>query len=870
MNRPASPLRALLFALLVACGGGDGTPDATVDAAVDAPDSTADASPDAAPEPASTAHCDYETQPSTAGSGGAVTSGAIQAGTAEGILHLPIGSGLGGYTARADFMGSVTWPDRRFTAYSGSFKASVGVETWPRVRAVAITAGDETVVLLKADVIHSDELVLHDVTERLGSDYRGKVLFTTSHSHSAWGHYVSNTVLQIGSGRRRNQAHDRLVDDLVAAAEAALAARAPAQLGFAHDGDFDPENRVSRDRRSENDSLPNGVGKDHDLFVLRIDHADGSPMALLPMFGIHGTILGESNPLASTDAIGAIERALEESFDEEVLVMHLQGSAGDVSPSGTGGIDCRGAKPCYDFARAESVGHAAREAVLAAWTAAGDAMITTAEMEMLGRSVELGPDWDTFSVRGGSLTYAPMDGVSEPDLEIFDAEGNVISPIDEFNAPVGAALCGEEDPAIFLLGQLPGTRRAQTAYRSCVTVDVAAEILGEVMVLPFEEAMPACATTRTMLSALRIDDHVIVMLPGEPVTLFSDRLRAASPVSADNTIVLGYSQDHVGYLLTAEDWLEGGFEPTINMWGPLEGELISEQAEALMAMVMTPEREDGAEGAATRSVPPAPDDTDILPAPDPAPMAGTVPAVPWEKVYVRGGEALTQGQPAATVPRLGLVTFSWIGEDPMMANPLVTLERETAPGSDSWQPVTRRSGRAVVDQDFLLTHTPEPLFRDGEDPRTHHWAIEWQAVGPWGTEVDSELIDRVGIALGRYRFHVVGAGYELMSSPVEVLVGTVVVADATVTGTAVGATVSYHADDGFRLLHATRRSNDAIPLAEGVVDVELVLGAGGVVTFAGVATDADGAFSVDAAGDAGDVVAVRVRDGFDNAGEGAL
>lgn len=875
MHSAACSRRALLAftALLAACGGGGGTPDAAPDARVDAaPDAAVDARPDAAPpEPRSTAHCDYETQPSTAGAGGTVTGGAIEAGTAEQILHLPIGSGLGGYTARADFMGSVTWPDRRFTAYSGSFKASVGVETWPRVRALAITAGDETVVILKADLIHADELILHDVTERLGAEFRGKVLFTTSHSHSAWGHYISNTVLQIGSGRRRNQAHDQLVDDLVEAAEAALAMRAPAQLGFAHDGDFDPANQVNRDRRSENDSLPNGDNrKDRDLFVLRVDRADGSPMAILPMFGIHGTVLGEDNPLSSTDAGGAIERAIEESFDEEVLVMHLQGSAGDVSPAGAGGIDCRGVDPCYDFARAESVGQAARDAILAAWTEAGAALVASAEMEMLGRTVELGPDWETFNVRGGALTYAPWDGVTEPDLEIFDADGNIISPIDEFNAPVGAALCGEEDPAIFLLGQLPGTRMVQTAYRSCVTVDVAAEILGEVMVLPFEEAMPPCAATRTMLSALRIDDHVIVALPGEPVTLFSDRLRAASPVAMENTIVIGYSQDHIGYLLTAEDWLLGGFESTINMWGPLEGELISERAEELMALVMTPEREDGADGAATRSVPPPPDDADILPAADPAPLAGTVPDVPWEKAYVRGGVPLTQGQPAATTPRLGLVTFSWIGEDPRAGNPMVTLERETAPGSGVWEPVTRRSGRAVIDQDFLLTHTPEPLFRDGDNPRTHHWAIEWQAVSPWGTEVDAALIDRVGIALGRYRFHVQGVDYEVTSSPVEVVAGPLSVTDVAIAGSNVGGAVSYHASDGFRLLHSRRNSNDPIPLESTTITVELVLGAGGSVVLTDVATNADGEFTVDAAGDVGDVVSVRVRDRFDNMGEASL
>ena len=36
--------------------------------------------------------------------------------------------------------------------------------------------------------------------------------------------------------------------------------------------------------------------------------------------------------------------------------------------------------------------------------------------------------------------------------------------------------------------------------------------------------------------------------------------------------MVGYAQDHEGYLLLAEDWLVGGGdEPGINVWGPLQG-----------------------------------------------------------------------------------------------------------------------------------------------------------------------------------------------------------------------------------------------------------------------------------------------------------
>ncbi len=844
---------------LFACGDdGGGSTDAGP--GLDS-DTTADGGP---VEPASTDHCDYAPLPATAGAGGTVEAGSVQAGAAELVLGLSVGSALGAYTARADFMGEVVPVDRRFIELAGAFKPSVGVETLPRAKALALRAGDETVVIVKADLALSDDFITFELEERLGDDFAGKVLFATSHSHSAWGHYGSNSALQVGIGRRRAHAYARLVDDLETVARAALDALEPARVGIAHDGDFDPEDRVNRDRRSENDDLPGGEDrKDHDLFVLRVDAADGAPIALLPVFGMHGTVLDADNPLASTDAPGAVERALEESFDTPVVVIHLQGAAGDVSPAGSGGIHCEGDDPCYDFARAESVGRNARDAVLAVWEAAGESMADTLAVEMVTRSVPLGPDWRTFTVRDGALEYAPFDGVREADGVVFAGDGSVVSPIDEFNAPVGAAFCGEEEDAIFPMGQLPGTR-GLPAYRSCVSADIATQALGAVIDLPFEP-MPVCAITRTTVSALRLGDHLVVTVPGEPVTLFADYLRELSPVAPERTIVVGYAQGHVGYVLRPEDWLRGGYEPTITFWGPLQGEYVAERADEVMDLAMTDTREDATQGGTDRYDPP--DITDDIPPADSAPSAGTVPDSVPERVYVRGGEPVADAQPPGTVPRLGLARFVWIGEDPMAGTPAVTLQRDA--GGGSFEDVARRSGRTVTDGELLLTHTPDPLLREGTMERTHYWAVEWQAVVPWGTPDLDEVADRPGLALGTYRFHVEGDGYSLDSDPFEVVPATLEVA-ATRAGTDIAATASYHAPDGWRLLSTSGSSNQPVPVSTGPLTVELVLSGGGTRTFADLTPSAEGGVTVDAGTDAADATAVRVTDRFGNTGETSL
>ena len=240
-------LVGVLSALALGCGDDDGVapPDAGGDGGA-----AEDAGP---PTPAPTDHCTYELPNPTAGAGGTVEAGALEAGVAEGWLSAPVGTALGAYTARVDFLGDIDPPDRRFNGLSGTFAPSVGIETRPQAKALALRAGGETVVLLKVDAGLADEAITHEVAARLGEAYdidlSGKVLFATSHSHAAWAQYTANSILWVGLGRKRGEVVEALVSDLVRVGGEALDALEPARLGVAHDGAFDPDDRITRDRR---------------------------------------------------------------------------------------------------------------------------------------------------------------------------------------------------------------------------------------------------------------------------------------------------------------------------------------------------------------------------------------------------------------------------------------------------------------------------------------------------------------------------------------------------------------------------------------------------------------------------------------------
>lgn len=839
-----------LTILLVACGGGDdgGKSDTKV----------------------TTELCEYVPLAPTANAGGTVSPGALMAGAAERVLDVPVGTALGGYTGRAGFLSSAGTVDARKVPLSGTFNPSIGVTDAPRVKALALTAGNETVLILKGDMIFAYEGMLFDIEEKLGPEFAGKVILATSHSHSAWAQFTGHAPLKLGSGELRDRVYGRFMEAFEGAAREALANRVAAKIGIFSTAQFDPTDQINRQRRNENDGLPGGDrGEDH-MAMLRVDTMNDEPIAIVPIFGQHPTINDQDNPFATSDATGALEHALEEQFASKVVVMQLQSAGADTSAVGHGGVDCnnhpgKASDPCFVWAAEEGHGRAAVTELMAAYNAAGAAMKGTVEMEMVSRSIETGPYPETFSIRDGALTYAPFDPTREKPDGIVMEGSTLKSPVDEFNAQVGAGLCETESP-MFPAAAIPGSEGI-LPYGSCLKLDLAGEILGPIFNIDFgvDATHPVCETTRTTISALRIDDYVFGTLPGEVSILLADLVREKSPAGADKTVVIGYSQGHVGYMLRPEDWVLGGYEPSVTFWGPLESEYIAEKLLALMPLVQTPMRENAVEGGTTRVA--TRRMTDNLAVDDPAPMAGTIPSEIPAVTWARTGTP-TQAQPAAQIPRVaGIATFTWFGDDPQVKTPHVTLEYETVPGSGNYLPVVRRSGRRVEDTEIVLAYTPSPLQR-GAGPQTHVWVAEWQAV-PWTGDMNGNdgLDARGGVALGKYRFTVEGKGWTISSNAFEVTQGGVEIGNVTRTGGKVRVPVNWFAPKGWRLMDMALMSNQPVPVRSQSVTVTLRNSSGVALDSRVVTTDANGIAIVD---DVATSVTVQITDRFGNVGNHAI
>ena len=760
--------------------------------------------------------------------------GAPLAGVAEAPLDLPIGAPMGGYSDRCRYLGGSTDAPQTSSHYTYSFMPSVGAQTRPAAKALWLENGDQDLVIVKADLIYSFDGLVKDLEARLeeetGRPLKGRVVFTASHSHASYGNFSDQAMFYLGGDRFNEEIYERLLNTATQVALDAFDGRVPAAIGLGIERDWDPDNKVYSDRRDENnstqffDDIDAGAYKDPMLWVLRVDTLDGDPLGIFFSFGMHGTALGSDSPMLSIESTGHVELAVQEQFDHPIVVAHWQGGAGDASPRGSDD----------GYARLETIGATAAPAILALWQdtpTSGDPIL----METYSRAIPEGRDQIRVT-RNGTVdwSYAPYDPDMVPDDVLYTDSGAIKSPIDEFNVPYGGAFCGSGVDGLSAIG----TGSLVYPYNTCVDVAFMAPVIQnwfgltdfdqtEELPLPLPESERA-NTTATSLGPIPVrdedgtvvqDDVLMAFFPGEPTAWYIEqfRRRAADELGAEHALMVGYAQDHEGYLLVPEDWLLGGYEPNINVMGPLQGEHIMEGVLEYAAGPLATEIEEPQDPFDDWATTPYRDRALPTVAPDLTPLAGTPltasPASLWLPLDLTAEVA-----PPASLARVtGIAQLQWLGGDPGVDLPTVTLERQSG---GAWTAVTTPSGRPVTDAlpDILLVHTPVAA----EDGSTQHaWWAAWQAVATDG--------DRAGLPLGTYRLTVSGQRYTgggetwpwpterytLSSEPFELTAAAIELSWAATSGE---LTAWLDApSDGWRMVDLDGSSTGNNPLSGGVV-----------------------------------------------------
>jgi hypothetical protein len=632
----------------------------------------------------------------------------LEVGIATVDLDFPMGVSMAGYASRRG-------PE---TPYRDALGGSEAWHDRPRIHALAFDDGVEPFVLVRLPLGWSEDFLLTEtalkVQAKIGVNLSDRIITSATHSHSQparfW-HLVTGLNFGVfGYDEFAWEVFDRLTDSFAEAVVAAWQAKTPARFGWTMLPDFDPGRRVHRDRRGQNDGLPGDIGADPRLLLMRVDDLEGRPRAILTNFGMHGTVFDSDSPILTGDAPGGVETMLElrasARYGRPVTSVYLQGNAGDISPGG----DDRGHD---ELERVALIG----ERVWTSVEAAFDGIQTRSDVAL---DLAIGRFPISYDILGYTAPSFRSTGISCP------------GGPEQFR--YGAFQCLDD-------GRF-SDRDPMTKYTDG---DLACVFSLECLT----NGYPVPNFMKTRVAVLRLGDLALATLPGEPVSSLglnnSTRVKAALP-GVREAFTLGYSMDHHFYLLTEEDWFQGGYEPSRDIWGWKFAPYFVDQVEKLAKELAKPKAERAWDA---KNVKPLYwDRTEESPS--------RVPATETE-----GAPTDVVTEAPARAERLSRITFAWKGGHPGVDRPTITLEREVG---GAFVPVEHAGGLPYTDAYY-------PLFvrYSGRCTRStcarHTWSVAW--------EEDEDF------PLGRYRFAVRGTHwkdgarvpYEVRSGVVE-LVGS--------------------------------------------------------------------------------------------------
>lgn len=608
----------------------------------------------------------------------------LRAGLGLAAMDYPIGMTLGGYGTRRG----------NISPYQKKMGGSSGVYERQYFKALTLDNGRDALILVRLPTIFPTDFIHHGVVKRVaevtGRDISRHLILTANHSHCSparfWTILPGRGFGSLGMDDYLYESYKRMVDSIAEAVVASLNELKPAKLSYVIDENFDPQNRINRDRRQSNDCLaidgthlPAGQCKkfkDPFLFMMRVDDftapADPKPMALLVNFAAHGTIDGGTDTYSTGDTGTGVELAGQDLFEAEtgkkIEVMFFQGMAGDVSPAGD---DLGHQHQTQQYVLGSRV---YRDWIKKYWDELGQKLTDTVEFEIVQQRIpisrsEIGYRDDEF------WSVGKNSGQADAQLEI----GAPRRGPHRFGAfQCGAARTDLDDTD-------PDTKIVDGK-------------LGCVLVMESLVGWPLTEFTKTHLAAFRIGvgsgaskrNLVVPTLPGEPlsavgVDLVNKMEAKLNQISRDagrnetyDVVVFGYSQDHQFYLTLPEDWYQGNYETTMCVWGPKFAEWLISKSVKLAETLATPETENLKNNIK----------------PFWFPEAFTQP---FRKPLVTARDAIrVTKQPGAEWKRSTKQTVTWIGGDPAIDMPRVMLQRKGDNGQ--FADVATPTGRAFSDE----------------------------------------------------------------------------------------------------------------------------------------------------------------------------
>lgn len=269
---------------------------------------------------------------------------------------------------------------------------------------------------------------------------------------------------------------------------------------------------------------------DQDVNVLLLTDESDRPIASLVNYACHGVVLGDANYLISADYPGVVSRVIETRLGPGHVSLFANGATGDINPITSVGYACPGT-----FDDAEAVGRVVAYAALKA-------------------------------MRDAKLEEEPV---------IRSAESTVSLPLVRPDEGVALSFVEEQERLLSKL-RAEGVS-AEEVMRNEAVLHYYRKNLEIVRRLPPEDF------TQAKLRAARVEDAVLVCIPGEPFVEVGLRIKGRS--SLKPTLVIAYANGYHGYIAPSEAYEQGGYEVTPTWWNRLARgatEILIEECVSLM------------------------------------------------------------------------------------------------------------------------------------------------------------------------------------------------------------------------------------------------------------------------------------------------
>lgn len=450
----------------------------------------------------------------TLGPDAALPVGPLKVGAARSRMPCPLGIGTAGFAG-------FTTPGPK-SPFCSMYPATQRLHGHPEFRAVAISRGPgHEVVFLRGDLVgifqQFRQAVVVELEKRSGRSFDQVLIFGATHTHSGPGRLIGvGGIFNLIADTFFPEFYERMVATAADTVMAALNDLKPGEPGWAITRDDEAIN----DRRCED-----GVDHKNGALPILALKRDGKIFALVFSYPIHGTLLGIEEFNLSKDVSGAIEEAVENSFDHPVQAVFFNGWAADVSPgSPTPTGEGPGAELPGGYEQMERI---------------GAQVARTVQTALASISWQDAP------------TIALRTHRTRIDREVIGYADGV------FPYPYGGVYCGQaEKPDCNAPIHLDGLDS------KCMS---------------FNKMYPA--PNQTLLTMGELGGTYLVTFPGESGTLLGEAIVAdVKAVIGDKPIAFfGYSQDYLGYSLLEEDWWHGGYEAGGALWGPKQGSYLQSQ-----------------------------------------------------------------------------------------------------------------------------------------------------------------------------------------------------------------------------------------------------------------------------------------------------